>query len=154
MIVLDTDHVTVLRYTDHPKCATLRARLESSSDQHLVTTVISVEEQMRGWLAQINRRKDVHDQVPVYDRLMSLFAFFRQWEIMPFDDGAADEFASLRKQRIRLGTLDLKIASITLVHGGLLLSANLRDFRRVPGLRMESWLEPESESSIDNPQAE
>jgi tRNA(fMet)-specific endonuclease VapC len=36
--------------------------------------------------------------------------------------------------------MDLKIAAIALVHDALLLSANLRDFRKVPGLRVESWL--------------
>jgi predicted nucleic acid-binding protein len=33
-----------------------------------------------------------------------------------------------------------KIAALALVHGSLLLSANLRDFERVPGLRVEDWL--------------
>jgi hypothetical protein len=46
----------------------------------------------------------------------------------------------LREQRIRLGTLDLKIAAIALVNDTLLLRANLRDFERVPRLRIENWL--------------
>ncbi len=36
--------------------------------------------------------------------------------------------------------LDLKIASIALSNGALLLSANLRDFEQVPHLRVEDWL--------------
>ena len=36
--------------------------------------------------------------------------------------------------------MDLKIAATALVHGALLLSANLRDFRQVPGLMVEDWL--------------
>ena len=36
--------------------------------------------------------------------------------------------------------MDLKIACIALVHNALLLSANLRDFQQVPGLRVENWL--------------
>jgi tRNA(fMet)-specific endonuclease VapC len=35
----------------------------------------------------------------------------------------------------------LKIAATALVHDALLLSANLRDFERVPGLRIENWLD-------------
>jgi tRNA(fMet)-specific endonuclease VapC len=46
----------------------------------------------------------------------------------------------LRKQRIRIGSQDLKIAAIALTRDALLLSANLRDFRHVPGLRVENWL--------------
>jgi len=61
---------------------------------------------------------------------------------VPFDQGAADYYANLRRQRIRVGTMDLKIASIAKVKDGLLLTANERDFSRVPGLRHENWLQP------------
>lgn len=61
---------------------------------------------------------------------------------MPFDARAADQFAVLRRQRIRVGTMDLKIASIALVNEALLVTANLRDFSLVPGLRCENWLRP------------
>jgi tRNA(fMet)-specific endonuclease VapC len=37
--------------------------------------------------------------------------------------------------------MDLKIAAICLAHDALLLTRNLVDFRRVPGLRVEDWLE-------------
>ena len=65
---------------------------------------------------------------------------FAEWQILPFDYRAADEFKSLRQQGVRLGTMDLKIASIVLVHGGTLLSGNNRDFQQVPGLQVEDWL--------------
>lgn len=105
------------------------------------TTIVSVEEQCRGWLAQIRRLKVVRDQVSAYGRLRKLFTFLADWEIVSFDDPAVDEYERLRKQRVRIGAQDLKIASIALVLGTLPLSANLRDFRQVPGLRVENWLE-------------
>jgi tRNA(fMet)-specific endonuclease VapC len=37
--------------------------------------------------------------------------------------------------------MDLKIAAIALVNQALLLSANLRDFEKVPQLRVENWLD-------------
>ena len=55
MILLDTDHISVLKYPDHPRFASLSRRLDTSPDQDIATTVITVEEQMRGWLAWINR---------------------------------------------------------------------------------------------------
>ena len=67
--------------------------------------------------------------------------FFRKWDILPLDSAAADAFEQIRSQKIRIGSQDLKIAAIALTRDALLLSANLRDFRRVPGLRVESWLE-------------
>jgi tRNA(fMet)-specific endonuclease VapC len=63
------------------------------------------------------------------------------WEIVPLDDRAADQFTDLRRQRIRIGAMDLKIASIALVNDALLVTSNVRDFSRVPGLRCEDWLE-------------
>jgi tRNA(fMet)-specific endonuclease VapC len=75
-----------------------------------------------------------------YTRLIGLIEFFSDWEILPFNEPSADQFEALRKQRVRIGTQDLKIASIALETGSLLLSANLRDFEKVPGLRVENWL--------------
>jgi len=49
--------------------------------------------------------------------------------------------SNLRQQKIRIGTMDLKIASIALVNDALLITANIRDFSLVPGLRCENWLE-------------
>jgi len=59
---------------------------------------------------------------------------------MPFDDAAADRFESLRAGGLRIGSMDLKIAAIALVHDALLLSANLEDFEQIPGLRLDNWL--------------
>jgi len=41
---------------------------------------------------------------------------------------------------VRIGTMDLKIASIALDHEATLLSANLRDFEQIPGLHVEDWI--------------
>ena len=48
---------------------------------------------------------------------------------------------NLKRQRLRCGTMDLKIAAICLVHDGLLLTRNLSDFAKIPGLRVENWLD-------------
>jgi hypothetical protein len=59
MIILDTDHVTVLRRTGHSHYAALAANMKRSADQDFVTTAVSIEEQMRGWLAAIRRTQKV-----------------------------------------------------------------------------------------------
>ena len=81
-------------------------------------------------------------QVVYYDRFVSMFRFFESWQILPFNQLAADEFRRLRSERVRIGTTDLKIAAITLAHKATLVSANLRDFAKVPGLPVEDWLQP------------
>ncbi len=47
----------------------------------------------------------------------------------------------LRKLLRRVGTMDLKIAAICLVHDATLITRNLADFGQVPGLRVENWLD-------------
>jgi tRNA(fMet)-specific endonuclease VapC len=45
----------------------------------------------------------------------------------------------LRKERIRIGTMDLRIASIALAEGAAVLTANATDFDKVPGLTIDDW---------------
>jgi tRNA(fMet)-specific endonuclease VapC len=145
MILLDTDHLSVFADPRDANQDRLRTRLDAASDQVIFTSSVSVEERFGGWITFINRQKDVHQQVLGYEKLVDLIGFFTPWQIQPFDMRAADTFKQLRKQKVRIGSMDLKIASIALVNDALLLSANLRDFRQVPGLRVEDWLAPQSE---------
>ena len=104
-------------------------------------TVITIEEQLRGWLARIAKQKSAARQVEGYARLLELIHDLAPRRILPFDEAAALQFEGLRNQ-IRIGTMDLKIAAITLARGATLVSRNLRDFRRVPGLLVEDWTDP------------
>jgi len=52
------------------------------------------------------------------------------FEILPFDEAAARQFDDLRRQKLRIGSRDLKIAATALVNHALLLSANRSDFRK------------------------
>ena len=138
MLVLDTDHLVELD-RGSARGAALQQKLEDAGDE-VATTIISAEEQFRGWLAQIHRQRDPHEQIATYQRLQRRMAFFAAWHVLPWDTETADIFAGLRRQRIRIGTMDLKIASIVLAHNAILLSRNLRDFHQVPDLRVEDWL--------------
>jgi len=140
MILLDTDHFSVFTDTRDPRHALLTARMEAATEQ-ITCTIVTVEEILRGWLALIHRLRNVHRQLPAYSRLRQLFNVLSNWEIVPFDESSADQFAVLRRQRVRVGAMDLKIASISLANNALLVTANLRDYSQVPGLRYESWLE-------------
>ncbi len=138
MIVLDTDHMSLLEWGDQGS-ALLRERLADAGSDDVVTTVVSYEEQMRGWMAYLARAKTLSQQAEAYSRLRRHLDNYRQIPTLDFDDVAAAEFQRLRRSRIRIGTMDLKIAAIALARDALLLSRNLVDFQKVPGLRVEDW---------------
>jgi tRNA(fMet)-specific endonuclease VapC len=139
MILLDSDHASVLIDPRQSQRERLLARLETVG-QEVALPIVVVEEQLRGWLAAIHRARDVHKQVVPYLRLTKLIDFLMDWPLVPWNDPAADFFSRLRKTRVRIGTQDLKIAAIALASDATLLSANLGDFQQVPGLRVEDWL--------------
>jgi tRNA(fMet)-specific endonuclease VapC len=141
MILLDTDHLSVFFDERDAQHELLNSRMESAAEP-IACSIVSVEELLRGWLSVINRLADIHRQLPAYDRLGRIIGVLSNWTIVPFDRDAADRFSDLRRQRIRIGTMDLKIASIALVNNARLVSANRRDFMQVPGLHHENWLEP------------
>jgi tRNA(fMet)-specific endonuclease VapC len=41
--------------------------------------------------------------------------------------------------KLRIGTQDLKIASVALANNLILLTRNRRDFGRIPGLMLDDW---------------
>jgi tRNA(fMet)-specific endonuclease VapC len=138
VLVLDTDHLVEI---DRGSAlgAALMDRLDRSG-QEIVTTIVSAEEQLRGWLAQINQLREPHAQIAAYSRLQGRLAFFAAWRLLQWNADAADRFRELRGQGVRIGAMDLKIASIVLANNATLLSRNLSDFRKVPSLRVEDWL--------------
>ncbi|HLW66247.1 MAG TPA: type II toxin-antitoxin system VapC family toxin [Gemmataceae bacterium] len=139
MILLDTDHLSVLTDSRVAGNAALVQRLKLAAEP-LAIPIVAVEEQCKGWLAKIAHTRDIHQQILPYQHLAVLFNFLAEWNITSLSEAAADLFSQLRRQKIRIGSQDLKIAAIALTENALLLSANLRDFHKVPGLRVENWL--------------
>ena len=87
------------------------------------------------------RRKQIERQIAAYRELGELFSFFAGLFIALLDERSATLFSGFRKSGLRIGTMDLKTASIAIANNALLLTANRRDFEKVPGLRFENWLE-------------
>ena len=67
--------------------------------------------------------------------------------VIAFDEQAAEAYGPLRAELERLGRRldgpDLRIASIALSRDLTLVTGNVSHFERVPGLRIENWLEPD-----------
>lgn len=139
MYILDTDHLSLLGQTSGTPAQQLRARLTEFNIEQRVTTIITFEEQLRGWMAVLAQSRSVRRQVAVYERLQRILNSFSQLTVLEFDDAAAAQFEGLRQVRLRVGTMDLKIAAIALSRDATVLTRNLRDFGQVPHLRVEDW---------------
>lgn len=139
MILLDTDHLSILRGDPSERRSRLNARLAAVVNEEVGTTIVNFEEQMRGWLASIAKERKIHRQIHPYDELARLVEFFTDYFIVRFNYAAADLYDSF--SRIRIGASDRKIAAIAISQSALLLTANRRHFEQVPGLRFDNWLE-------------
>lgn len=77
------------------------------------------------------------------ENLLRLNALLDPLTIVPFDDTAATAYADLRRELTRSGTLigplDMLIAAVALANNATLITNNVREFARVPGLRVENW---------------
>ena len=102
---------------------------------------MTVEEQLRGWLALIRRAPTPERLIAAYTSLHRAVVYCARVNILDYSEDAAHYFAALRAQRIRIGRQDLRIAAMTLAVSGILVTRNRVDFRQVPGLLLEDWSE-------------
>lgn len=139
MFLFDTDHIGILQRRSEPEFSRFSLRAGNYDPTDFFTSIISFHEQVTGWNAYLNRAKTQRDVVLSYLRFEKILRDFSQRQILPFDEAASEVFESLKKQRVRIGTLDLRIAAIAIAKQLTLLSRNFQDFRKVPGLDVEDW---------------
>ena len=139
MIILDTDSLSLLDREKIIESSKLRQSLEKYSPDEIFTTIITFEEHMRGWLAFIAKSKTIEQQIYAYQKLHRFLESYRNTLVIDFDENAAQIFQKLKSQKIRIGTMDLKIAAIALSRNAILVSRNLADFQQVPKLVVEDW---------------
>lgn len=137
--VLDTNHYVEL--IDGSGLAANLRRRTIAEEADLFTSVITMQEITQGWLAEINRHSAGPRQLNAYRQFHHNVIAFSKITVLPFDDDALRAFVGLQRQRIRIGTMDLKIAAICIAHEALLLTRNRVDFQKVPGLRFDNWLD-------------
>ncbi|NCR73230.1 MAG: type II toxin-antitoxin system VapC family toxin [Microcystis aeruginosa LG13-12] len=138
MYLLDTDHISILDRGGQLAQQLLK-KLAAITSSEVATTIITYEEQMRGWISYIAKTSSIETQVVAYRRLEKHLANYCTIPIVGFDEKAAQVFQELRVTYPRLGSMDLKIAAISMVNQAILLTRNLSDFGQIAGLRAEDW---------------
>lgn len=119
--------------------ASLLRRLSAIPPDEVFTSIVTYEEQTRGWMAYSARARTAPQQVEAYRKLEHHLDIYCRVQVLGFDERAGAELERLRGLRLRVGTMDLKIAAIALAHSATLVTRNVRDFALVPGLIVEDW---------------
>ena len=139
LVLLDTDHLSVLEREEQPACDRLLDRLDRLHADDIATTIVSFHEQMQGSLVYLKRSRTPDQVVVAYLKLETIWRWFLKVNVVSFDALAQMRFLELKPRCPRVRTMDLRIASIALVTDSTLLTRNLRDFNQVPGLSVEDW---------------
>jgi tRNA(fMet)-specific endonuclease VapC len=105
----------------------------------VAVSVVSIEGSFRGRLAALARARDGVARIILYNLLLTTLDVFAQLPLVSWDQASEAEFQRLRSTRLRVGTQDLKIASIALANNLTLLTRNRVDFSRIPGLKINDW---------------
>jgi len=105
-------------------------------------TLLTVDEQLSGRIAQL-RRATRPDQIELaYTRLVEAVLPLALLPILPYTQAAIARYESLLRMKLNVGKNDLRIAAIALEHGAVVVTRNLRDFGRVSQLAVEDWSVP------------
>ena len=139
MVILDTDLMSLLEWQGKPSTERLRARLGELPEAQVATTVITYEEQIRGWMKYLAGAKKQAQIIEAYRRLLSQLRNYCRILVLAFDEPAAAHAQRLKKMKLKMGAKDYQIAGIALAHEAILLTRNLAHFNQVPDLRVEDW---------------
>lgn len=139
MKVLDTNSLTHL-FNGHERVV---ERFENEEDD-IGTTIVCRIEILKGRFAMLLTAADGQELQRAQqwlDKTMEDLAKIP--ELLPVDAASADEFDRLRanKKLKKIGRADLLIAAITLANKATLVTRNEKDFRQVPGLKVENWVD-------------
>ena len=135
MYILDTDHISLFQ-RNNPSVV---ARVSETPPDRLATTVITFEEQIRGRLDRVRKAKSDEEIIRAYKNLLATFFYFQSVRVIGFDEKSQIVFRSLREKKIRIGTQDLRSASVALTRNATIVTRNNQDFTSVPSLKIQDW---------------
>ena len=135
LLVLDTDILSLYRRGE----PLVVQRMFQQSLNTLATTAITVEEQLTGWYTLLRKQKSREQLARAYRNLVETVLELNQFRLLSCTEVAIDRFENLRSQKLGVRANDLRIAAIALVNNATVVTRNVVNFSRVPGLLVENW---------------
>jgi tRNA(fMet)-specific endonuclease VapC len=136
--LLDTDYLSLLQQEFSRERAAIVTNINLCPGD-VAVSVVSFHEQVLGCHNAINQARTRDDLIDGYARLQRVIRSYTTFVVLPFDTAAAAAFDSLKAQKVRISTMDRRIAAVALSQKLVLVTRNVRDFGKVPGLRTEDW---------------
>lgn len=133
--ILDTVTLSLLERKD----LRILSRFLAVPPSEFAVTVINVEEQMTGWQLYLRRARTDKELETAYEKLAASVRVLSGMRILGFSGNAIARYNLLLAMKLNVGKMDLRIAAIALEAGATVITRNLRDFQRVPGLNCENW---------------
>lgn len=133
--LLDSSTITLLEYSDNK---VIEAAEQHKNDGVVVSTV-TVEEALGGWYTCIRQAKTFHDQARASQSMAQTMMLLNKFPIIAVTESSLRHAESLVKAKLNIGRMDLKIAALALELDVTVVTNNIRDFSRVPGLKVEDW---------------
>ncbi len=137
--LLDTDHLSILQRPTGREYPILVANINLHPVGSVVASIISFHEQTLGAHSLINQARNATELVRRYELLSRVLIGFTGFAVLPFDDPASTAFDSLQARKLRIGTLDKRLAAIALSRNLVVVTRNARDFSQISGLQVEDW---------------
>jgi tRNA(fMet)-specific endonuclease VapC len=135
LFVLDTDMFSLYQDGD----PAVVANIARHHGDRLVVTGTTVEELLAGWLHRVRIAKTDPDRAFGHAQYAGTIEALSGWPVLPLTVPALGRLTALTRFRLNIGGNDLRIAAVALDVGGIVVTRNLRDFRRVPNLVCEDW---------------
>lgn len=137
--LLDTDHISFLQRSSSLEFRRLTLRMSQYPISDFALSVISFHEQVIGAHSFINHAQNNTNMARGYKLLLETLNGFAKAPVLPFDAEAIAIFNEMRTQKVRVATMDLRIAVISISNNLVLLTRNTGDFSKVPNLIIEDW---------------
>lgn len=134
LYLLDTDHISLIQ-RGH---ANVVARFRSTPIKEIVVSVVSYEEQFRGWLKAISQANTSQKMSLAYESLCKMHSLFCGLTMLDFNLQTALIYGDLRRLHRRSGKSDLQIAATALAHDATLITRNTQDFNSIANLRLDN----------------
>jgi tRNA(fMet)-specific endonuclease VapC len=135
--MLDTDHFSILQRKAGAEYLRLSTWMAQFTPVDFACCVVGLHEQVVGAHAFLNQAKNSARLIRGYELLGRLPRDYLAFPMLPFDAPSATIYDGLLAQNLGVKTMDLRLAAVALSRNLTVLTRNLRDFGRVPALKIE-----------------